>query len=127
MLLLGACFALVCRGDDWSSFREENFAQGGGDDDEEENLDEEVEFPGGVQPDGKPKSAADVRRDPFVVKVFDHGHMTWKDPESAEEHAKEVHRQCLSAWERTVSLDLEESARPGRHDTKRIAAGNIIE
>ena len=120
-LLLSACLSgRVCvRGDDYSSFNEEDFAR--------ENLDEEVEFPGGVTPEGKPKRQADVRRDPFVVKVFDHGNMAWKDADCEADHAAEVHRQLSSAWERSVALDFEEAARPGHHTAKRVTAGNLAE
>ena len=124
-LLLGiflvACGVAVLGDEEYQSFHEEDF-----DYDEEENLDEEVEYPGGVTAELKPRRMSDVPRPPFTVKTFDQGSMEWRTPFTKEGHAKEVHRQVHNAWELTVFMDLEEASKPGTHDLKRIAAGNML-
>ena len=114
-----ALLLIAGRGDEWGGFREEDY--------EEENLDDEVDFPGGEPPEPQPRTSADVPQAPFTFQVFEPARMSWRDPLHDDERRKAVSSQMEAAWEHAVSQDLEESSRKGQHTDKRVYAGNIIQ
>lgn len=123
-LLIWASLKVV-RGDEFFSFNEEDFEAG---DEEEEELDEEVEFPGGGSREDTPTTLS-IPREPFLIKVFDEAKQLWRDPMHEEEHASEEKKQMHMSWQQAVTLDIDEAVRdlPGDHTSRRIAAGHIYD
>jgi len=95
---------------------------------EEENLEDEVDFPGGDTTQSKLRTIADVVRDPFQIKLFDSIKMKWRDPIDEKEEKKEIESQLDDAWHRTVLLDMDAAmTNPQMHHTmKTIRPGDIL-
>jgi len=99
---------------------------------EEENLEEEVEFPGGGDSSkgvgGKGRTPAEASRKPFTVQVFDEVKQRWREPKDEAEYNKHLNIQFEKAWLSAVMIDLDEAMSSSSHHTsKQISAGNVYQ
>jgi hypothetical protein len=116
--LLFSVIFLTAKGEDFF-YPQEDF--------EDENLEEEVDFPGGDSSLSKVKTMADVTREPFQILIFDAIKMKWREPHNEKEKLKEIEEQLDRSWHSTVLLDMEEAmTNPEVHHTaKTIRATDI--
>mmetsp|Transcript_4977 Transcript_4977/g.10468 ORF Transcript_4977/g.10468 Transcript_4977/m.10468 type:complete len:391 (+) Transcript_4977:86-1258(+) len=116
-------FLNLVKAEEYFAFNEEDFNVG------DEELDEEVEFPGGGPEDPNIQNIINIPRDPFSIKIYDEAKRVWRDPAHEQEREVEEKKQLHLSWQRAVTLDLNEAVRdvPGDHTARRVAAGNILE
>ena len=105
------------------------------DEDEAEELDDEVEFPGGAHERSSPaapppRTKESIPRDPFTFKLFDHAKLTWRDPAHEQEHMEVVKEQLSTSWQAAVYTFNDESTRKSvgqnQHMLKKLRADKLL-